>query len=90
MKGVAIPYVIALVLGIVVIGLIGYWFISQGGKTIVTGSKAECDTKTASYCLAWKNSFPNKPQWNADPKCEDKSEPTENKCSDLGISIPKR
>lgn len=52
MKAVAIPYVIALVLGVIVIGLLGYWFVSQGGKAISTGTKAECD----SLCVLWRNS----------------------------------
>lgn len=65
MKAVAIPYIIALVLGIFVVGLLGYWFISQGGKTIVTGSTAECD----GLCASWRNSgFKIKPS-NAEKVC---------------------
>ena len=42
MRAVAVPYIIALVLGVAVIGLVGYWFISQGGKAVSTGTSAEC------------------------------------------------
>lgn len=52
MKAVAIPYVIALILGIVVVGVIGYWFISQGGKTVGSGTTVECD----ALCASWRNS----------------------------------
>ena len=52
-KAVAIPYVIALTLGIVVIGSIGYWLFSQAGKTTTQGSSAGCQAKIFSYCLAW-------------------------------------
>jgi len=54
MKAVAIPYVIALVLGIVVIGLLGYWFVFQGGKTIMSGKQAECDAMKFSYCKGFR------------------------------------
>jgi len=54
-KAVAIPYVIALILGVVVIGLLGYWFVSQGGKTVGEGDKAECQAKIFSYCVQWQN-----------------------------------
>ena len=53
-KAVAIPYVIALVLGVVIIGLLAYWFITQSGETTETGSKIECDSKIASYCIQYK------------------------------------
>ncbi len=52
MKAVAIPYIIALVLGVVVIGLLGYWLVLQSGKTISGGITTECD----ALCVAWRNS----------------------------------
>lgn len=57
MRAVAIPYVIALILGVVVVSLIGYWFVAQGGKTVGAGTKAECDAKIQIYCQKWKNEF---------------------------------
>ena len=80
-KAVAIPYVIALILGIAVIGLIGYWFISQGGKTIATGLQAECD----SLCVAWRSSGFNIKPTGIDQKCPGKDY---SKCAlDLGCSF---
>lgn len=62
MKAVAIPYVIALVLGVVVIGLLGYWFVNQSSKTIGIGSKTECDVQRFNFCQGWKISkFGNEP-----------------------------
>ena len=52
MKAVAISYVIALILGVVVVALVGYWFVAQGGKTVGAGRTAECD----SLCMLWRNS----------------------------------
>ncbi len=88
MKAVAVPYIVAIILGVVVIGLLGYWFFIQGGKATVTGSAAECDAKVASYCLQWKNSYPIEPTWTSDSKCEDTDKPNNMKCKDRGISIP--
>lgn len=66
-KAVAVPYVIALILGVVVVGLIGYWFISQGGKTVGSGSKAECQGKLFQFCLTLRDNSPKTNLW--DPKC---------------------
>ena len=65
MKAVAIPYVIALILGVVVVALIGYWFVSQGGKTIGAGKQAECD----SLCSIWRNSAFNAKPSNIEKVC---------------------
>ena len=51
-KAVAIPYVIALVLGIAVIGLVGFWFVSSGGKFGGQSSKTICDNKFLQWCVA--------------------------------------
>ncbi len=75
MKGVAIPYVIALVLGVIIIGLIGYWLIFQGGKTIIVGNKAECDTMAFNYCNGFTSNFDEtkcpglKPEKDSTGKC---------------------
>ena len=83
-KAVAIPYVIALILGVVIIGILGYWFVSQGGKTVGVGVKAECDAKYQfnSYCATWKaEKFDSakKPSWT-DIACP---EPDIYKCTSL-------
>lgn len=51
-KAVAIPYVIALVFGVIAIGVLGYWLISQSSKTIGGGITTECD----ALCVSWRNS----------------------------------
>ena len=64
-KAVAIPYVIALILGVVVVALMGYWFVAQGGKTISAGTQAECD----SLCSIWRNSAFNAKPSNIEKAC---------------------
>lgn len=55
MRAVAVPYVIALILGVIAIGILAYWFVNQGGKTTTEGFKAECQARTFNFCLAWQN-----------------------------------
>lgn len=68
-KAVAISYVIALILGVAVIGILGYWFVSQSGKTVGEGTKVECNSKLFLYCNTLKDGNPNTNLW--DPKCND-------------------
>lgn len=74
MKGVAIPYVIALVLGVVIIGLTGFWFITQSGKTVGVGETAQCSSLKFNFCNGfvseWDSTcgtFPNCAEFG---KCE--------------------
>jgi hypothetical protein len=53
-KGVAVPYIIALILGIAVVALLGYWFFVLGGRLGGESIAAECEAKLTSYCQAWK------------------------------------
>lgn len=62
-KAIAIPYVIALILGVVIIALVGYWIASQGGKSVGTGYTAQCYGKQVSFCTYWRNSA-----FNVEPK----------------------
>lgn len=66
-KAVAIPYVIALILGVIVIAILVYWFINQAGKTTTVGTSAECQAKEFSYCVQWQNN---------DKDCDDTKNPT--------------
>ena len=52
-KGVAIPYIIAVLLGIAVIGIIGYWFFVLGGNLGTNVTTSSCQTKLTVYCTAW-------------------------------------
>lgn len=50
-KAVAVPYVIALILGVAVIGLIGIWIATTGGKFGGQSTKTICDNKFVAYCV---------------------------------------
>lgn len=55
MKGaIPIPYVIALIFGVILIALLGYWISYQSSKTIGTGQTTQCDTRQHLYCSQWK------------------------------------
>ncbi len=62
MKAVAVPYIIAILLGVAVIGVVGFWFVSSGGKLSSQSSGLECDTQRLIFC--------ENGQW--DDKCGDK------------------
>lgn len=51
MRGVAVPYIIALILGVAVIGLVGYWFATSGGKFGGQSAKTICENKFLQYCI---------------------------------------
>ena len=51
-KAVAVPYIIAILLGVAVIGLVGYWYASTGGKFGAQASKTICDNKFLQWCLS--------------------------------------
>lgn len=48
-----VPHIIAIVLGIVVLALLGYWFFSQGGIFGGATTEATCRSKLLQYCIAW-------------------------------------
>ena len=56
MKGaLPVPYIVALILGIVVVALLGYWFFviygGGGGEATLTF----CRGKELAYCTAWSS-----------------------------------
>ena len=53
MRGVATPYIIALILGILVIGLLGFIFFGKGLDTTKTGNEQICGAKKSAYCQQW-------------------------------------
>jgi len=93
-KAVAIPYVIALILGVIVIGILGYWFFTQGGKTIGAGVRVECQGKLFSYCVSWQAAGIDNPpdvgkfDWT---NCEDVKTIAKDVeyCKKLGVEIKK-
>jgi hypothetical protein len=70
-KGIVVPYIIALILGIAVIGLLGYWFFVLGGRFGGEAHVTDCDAMMTSYCQEWKNACynienkPIQPNWEA-------------------------
>lgn len=74
-KAIAVPYIIALVLGIGVIGLVGYWFFSTGGKFGGAALSVECNNQKLIFCQGG--------EW----KSECGTQPSKSECSQLfGIS----
>lgn len=49
-KGIAVPYVIALLLGVAVIGLVGFWFASTGGKFSGQSQSTYCQSEALKWC----------------------------------------
>lgn len=49
-KGVAIPYIIALILGIIVLGMVAYWFITTYGLGWLGFNEAFCRAQLSKYC----------------------------------------
>ncbi len=46
-----IPYIIAIMIGIVVIAVLVYWLISSSGSGGAVISSGECKARMLSYCL---------------------------------------
>mgnify|MGYP001579780828 CR=1 FL=1 len=90
MKAVAIPYVIALIFGVIVISILAYWIINQSGKTSAAGSSAECQAKAFSYCVQWQVKGGDAgPTFNWD-KCSSEEadyKDKKDKCKELGVEI---
>lgn len=49
-KGIAVPYVIALILGIAIVGIVGYWFVGSGGKFSGASQSVYCQNKVVEHC----------------------------------------
>ena len=80
-KGIAVPYIIALILGIVVVALIGYWFFAIG--SVIPGQQtiSNCNIKMQQFCTEWSrtNFAGNEPAggWDSYPGAEG--------CRSLGV-----
>jgi len=51
---VPIPYIIALILGVVIIALLGYWLFFIGGQFGGVVSEKACEGKKMAYCSEYK------------------------------------
>ena len=85
-KGVAIPYIIAILLGVAVIGLVGYWLFVSGGKLGGGVTRASCESDQLKYCQQWSqtNYLGTRPDFNPD----DADKTWKGECTALGISEP--
>lgn len=53
MKAVAVPYVIALILGIIVVAVIGYWFFVVAGGGGGQLSQTQCEARFIAFCTQY-------------------------------------
>jgi len=64
---IPVPHIIALVLGIIVVGLLAFWFFILGGR--LDPKVQECQNKQLQYCSTWsgcgyENCAPLDGDWN--------------------------
>lgn len=45
-----VPYIIALIIGVIVVAVLAYWFVSSGGKGTKIGIEAECTARKLEFC----------------------------------------
>ena len=87
-KGIAVPYIIALILGIAVISLIGYWFFVLGGELPKNAKKTECTAFRTQWCADEMLGREHQKYWEEfAPGCEDIGiiEPSAEECSLISI-----
>lgn len=53
---IPVPYIIALILGIVVVGILGYGFFVLGWRIPGLSAEQQCSTRKSSYCTEWARS----------------------------------
>ncbi len=59
---IPIPYIIAIIFGIVVIAIIGYWFFTTAGDIGSASQQADCETALFEFCISWiREGEANKP-----------------------------
>lgn len=51
-----IPYIITLIIGVLVVAVLAYWFISSGGKASGIGKEAECTARKGEFCATQSES----------------------------------
>jgi len=50
---VPVPYIIALILGIIVVGLLAFWFFVLGGKLPGQTTEGTCNSDINRFCTTW-------------------------------------
>ncbi len=51
---VPIPYIIALLLGIAVVSILGYWFFVLGGQWGMEVTMQRCTSTAMTHCTTWR------------------------------------
>ena len=47
-----VPYIITLIIGVVVVAVLAYWFVSSAGKGGTIGKEAECTARKVEFCAS--------------------------------------
>jgi len=86
---VPVPYIIALILGIIVVGLLAYWFFILGGKIPGITTEQQCASLKQQYCSQWQNTdfeiLPGEDGCTTESDCWDQFAP---ECRGAGIYQP--
>ncbi len=84
-KGVAVPYIIAILLGVGVIGLVGYWLFVSGGQFSGSTATTACRSAQLQYC----NQLINNPgiKWDSASAPKGCNAPTSNDCASYGVKV---
>jgi len=63
MKGaLPVPHIVAILIGLAVVGLLGYWFFVLSGKFGSEAGEKECMTRIYTACARWREAgFPDEP-----------------------------
>jgi len=91
MKAIAVPYIIAIVLGVGVIGLIGYWLFISGGQFGTGVSANKCDSDALNFCNQVVSGQKALADWAQTSNCVGVGKYatlTAVNCQALGVSVP--
>ncbi len=76
-----VPYIIALVFGVIIIAVLGYWLYTQSSKSGSKGAIGECDAKKLLFCQAYKSlGYTTEPLIDFPVGC---NKPTADRCIEL-------
>ncbi len=92
MKGIAVPYIIAILLGVGVIGLVGYWLFVSGGRLGTTTAENNCKNDLLAICnQALTAGGLDEVTWTQTDACKSvnkyPTKVTSADCSSVGVSV---
>jgi hypothetical protein len=83
MKGeMPVPYIVALILAAIVLGLIIFWFVTSGGDFFSTVSEGKCKAKLMEVCLGKSGDYSINPSQYSECKGTDLAN-TVSSCGDV-------